>query len=156
MILFHEAGDIAVAWRKKQQGTLENNVSATRAAFPKADRAAWLHSSRMRREARTVTAMVHRYCRDHHNSGNSTLCSACADLLRYALVRLQHCPFRHRKGTCAKCPVHCYSEKQRHRIKAVMRYAGPRLLWTHPWLSFLHLLDGLALPRASRRTKTKK
>jgi hypothetical protein len=24
----------------------------------------------------------------------------------------------------------------------VMRFAGPRMLWEHPWLSVGHLLDG--------------
>ena len=23
-----------------------------------------------------------------------------------------------------------------------MRYAGPKMLWEHPWLSLCHLLDG--------------
>jgi hypothetical protein len=23
-----------------------------------------------------------------------------------------------------------------------MRYAGPRMIWEHPWLSLWHLLDG--------------
>jgi len=31
----------------------------------------------------------------------------------------------------------------RERIRAVMRYAGPRMLWRHPLLALLHLADGL-------------
>lgn len=142
-------------WRKNRQNSLEHNTPTTQKASLKTDRTAWLESARMRREARTVTTMVHRYCRDHHSTDQDTLCPECADLLRYAQARLRSCPFQHRKGTCAKCPVHCYSEKQRQGIRAVMRYAGPRLLWTHPWLSFLHLLDGL-LSRSSRRKKDRK
>ena len=31
----------------------------------------------------------------------------------------------------------------RDRIRAVMRYADPRMLFRHPILAVLHLLDGL-------------
>jgi hypothetical protein len=43
--------------------------------------------------------------------------------------------------TCAKCPVHCYRPELRERIRAVMRYAGPRMLFRHPRLAILHLWD---------------
>jgi hypothetical protein len=102
-------------------------------------------SPRMRREARTVEAMVRRYCRDHHQP--HPLCGECADLLAYALKRLQHCPFQGNKTTCGKCPVHCYTPRQQERIREVMRYAGPKMLLTHPILALLHLLDGLRRPR---------
>jgi hypothetical protein len=29
-----------------------------------------------------------------------------------------------------------------------MRYAGPRMLFSHPLLAFMHLLDGLRKPRS--------
>ena len=74
-------------------------------------------------------------------------CWDCAALLEYALARLEHCPFQEGKSTCAKCPIHCYSPGKRERIREVMRYAGPRLLWTHPWLSIMHLVDGLRRAR---------
>lgn len=100
----------------------------------------------MRREARTVELMIRRYCRDHHST-EGTLCPDCAALLDYALARLEHCPFQEGKSTCAKCPIHCYSPDKRNRIREVMRYAGPRLLWTHPRLSIMHLVDGLRRAR---------
>ncbi len=99
-------------------------------------------SSRMRREARTVELMIRRYCRDHHHEG-ATLCPDCVALLGYVLARLEQCPFQEGKSTCGKCPIHCYSPSKRSRIREVMRYAGPRLIWTHPWLSIMHLVDGL-------------
>ena len=39
------------------------------------------------------------------------------------------------KPTCANCKVHCYSEAMRERVRDVMRYAGPRMLWRHPVLA---------------------
>jgi hypothetical protein len=34
----------------------------------------------------------------------------------------------------------------RRRIRAVMRYAGPRILFRHPMLALRHMLDGLQRP----------
>jgi hypothetical protein len=46
------------------------------------------------------------------------------------------------KPVCVKCPVHCYQRFRREQVKAVMRYAGPRMLWRHPILSLRHWVDG--------------
>lgn len=102
------------------------------------------NNKRMQREARTVEIMIHRYCRDHH--ATTTLCDTCRHLLDYARKRLSRCPFQERKPTCGKCPIHCYAPAKREQIRAVMRYAGPRLLRSHPLLAILHLLDGLRPP----------
>jgi hypothetical protein len=96
---------------------------------------------RLAREWQTLVAMVGCYCRDHHAAGAS-LCPECRGLLDYAAVRLERCRFGVEKPVCAKCPVHCYERTRREQIKAVMRYAGPRMLWRHPILSLRHWLDG--------------
>lgn len=98
---------------------------------------------RMTREARTLEAMIRIYCRGHHATGGKRLCAECADLQAYARLRLEKCPFQENKVTCAKCPVHCYRADMRARVRQVMRYAGPRMLFRHPILALLHLLvDG--------------
>jgi hypothetical protein len=93
---------------------------------------------RMTREARTIEAMIGIYCRDHHGT-RGELCPECAELLGYAGLRLEKCPFQENKTTCAKCPVHCYKPARREQIRGVMRYAGPRMLLRHPILAFYHL-----------------
>ena len=45
------------------------------------------------------------------------------------------------KLACAKCPIHCYQPEVREKVKAVMRYAGPRMIWRHPILALRHWLD---------------
>ena len=95
---------------------------------------------RMTREARTLEAMIGVYCRDQHGDRDEALCTDCADLLRYAGLRLEKCPYQEHKTTCAKCPVHCYKPARREQIRAVMRYAGPRMLFRHPRLTFYHLV----------------
>ena len=103
-------------------------------------------SRRLQREARTVAAMIRRYCRDRHHTTDG-LCPECAELLAYARRRLARCPFQDNKTTCGKCPVHCYAPGMRARIREVMRYAGPRMLLSHPLMALRHLLDGLRKPR---------
>lgn len=103
-------------------------------------------SPRMQREARTVEAMIHLYCRDHHG-GHPTPCAACRELLAYAHSRLHRCPFQERKTTCGTCPVHCYAPGKQQQIREVMRYSGPRMLRSHPMLALRHLFDGLRKPR---------
>jgi hypothetical protein len=96
---------------------------------------------RLAREWRTVKAMIVCYCHDHHAT-QATLCADCQGLLDYATIRLERCRFGSEKPVCAKCPVHCYQPARREQVKAVMRYAGPRMLWQHPILSLRHWLDG--------------
>ena len=104
---------------------------------------------RLQRERRTVAAMILIFCRARHGGG-ATLCADCADLLRYCEARLAHCPFHAEKPTCAHCTVHCYAPQQRERIRQVMRFAGPRMLWRHPVLALGHLLDQRRAPPSGR------
>mgnify|MGYP001067196325 CR=1 FL=1 len=106
------------------------------------------------REKRTIRAMVEIFCRGHHaprerGPSGEDLCPECRELLDYAWRRLDRCPFAPRKPTCARCPIHCYKPGMRERIRAVMRYAGPRMLLRHPILAVLHQLQRLTRPRPS-------
>lgn len=82
--------------------------------------------------------MIALYCRSKHDSGKE-LCAACESLRQYALRRLEFCRFGEEKPTCVKCPVHCYKSSMRMKIKEVMRFAGPRMLYTHPVATIRHL-----------------
>jgi len=96
---------------------------------------------RLARELRTIAAMIGCYCEGHHDA-RGALCPECQGLLDYAALRLERCRFGAEKPVCAKCPVHCYQPARREQVRAVMRYAGPRMLWRHPVLSLRHWLDG--------------
>jgi len=98
-------------------------------------------AKRLEREWRTIAVMIACYCRAHHGVGRG-LCGECESLLEYAGVRLERCQFGAEKPVCTKCPVHCYQRARREQVRAVMRYAGPRIAWRHPVLSLLHWLDG--------------
>jgi hypothetical protein len=90
--------------------------------------------------------MIALYCQAHHHPPEGELCLECQSLATYAHQRIERCPYGWEKPTCAKCPIHCYKPDRREQIRQVMRYAGPRMLWHHPRLAVLHLIDGLRQP----------
>lgn len=101
----------------------------------------FLGNRRLRREWRTIAAMIRCYCEDRHATPGG-LCPECQMLFNYATMRLERCRFGAEKPTCANCPVHCYQPKRREQVREVMRYAGPRMLRRHPFLAIMHLIDG--------------
>jgi hypothetical protein len=96
---------------------------------------------RLARELATIRAMAAIYCRDHHAS-EAPLCAECQALMDYATRRLDRCVFGEDKPTCANCKVHCYTATMRERVRVMMRYAGPRMMWRHPLLALAHVVDG--------------
>lgn len=90
-------------------------------------------------EKKTVGALISIYCHSIHKTLKGSLCDECQDLKDYALMRLTKCNFGSAKPVCSKCKTHCYSNSMRDKIRAVMRFAGPRLIFHHPILSFIHL-----------------
>ncbi|WP_268753200.1 nitrous oxide-stimulated promoter family protein [Desulfopila aestuarii] len=94
----------------------------------------------MRRELHTIRAMIAIYCKFHHHYRH-TLCPDCFELLNYAEKRLKHCPFQENKPTCGNCSIHCYKPEMQEKIRIVMRFAGPRMIYLHPLMAIRHLLD---------------
>lgn len=92
---------------------------------------------RTRREKRTIQAMLTIFCRARHGR-SAGLCAECRELGDYALRRLDCCCFGEEKPTCAACPIHCYKADMRNRVRAVMAFAGPRMLLLHPILAIRH------------------
>ena len=94
--------------------------------------------TRIEEEKCTVAKMIALYCRK--KEGNKELCPNCLELLEYAHTRLEHCKFGNGKSTCQKCPVHCYKSQMRERMRAVMRWSGPRMLLYYPIDAIKHLI----------------
>lgn len=99
-----------------------------------------LLTAELLKEYQTVAYMMEIYCKRHHSrEEGQTLCSLCRELLDYAEVRLDRCPYGQNKPTCNRCPIHCYKPEPKVQMKAVMRYSGPRMLLPHPLLALRHL-----------------
>ncbi len=96
-------------------------------------------NSRIERENKTVKTMIAMYCRGNHHG--KVLCSECNELAEYTAKRLYKCPFGEGKTTCAKCPVHCYKPEMRQKIRTVMKYSGPRMIYRHPISAVYHIID---------------
>ena len=95
------------------------------------------------REISTLRKMTEIYCAARHNSCGSGLCEKCAEYIEYYAVRLEKCPYGEEKPTCANCPIHCSKRSRKKQGRAIMMYAGPRMLLRHPLLLIAHKLDSM-------------
>lgn len=94
--------------------------------------------SRLRSEKNTIRTMIKMHCQKFHEP-EAEFCQECTELFEYAEKRLNFCQFGEDKPTCEKCPIHCYKMEMREKIKNIMRYAGPRMIYSHPIMGFRHL-----------------
>lgn len=94
-------------------------------------------TSRVAGEKATVAFMIGLYCRKKEK--NAALCPGCQALLTYAHARLDHCRFGEEKPSCQHCPLHCYKPEMKEKMKQVMRFSGPRMLWYAPARALPHL-----------------
>lgn len=131
------------------------------------------------REQEIVSQMIALYCKGNHSAHRSVslrerggemrqmregaalrergsgerwdLCPECAELEAYAHARSERCPFMEEKTFCSNCTVHCYRPEIRERIRTVMRYAGPRMLFHHPVMAIRHMIES---QRERRRVRS--
>lgn len=92
------------------------------------------------REKVIVSQMIKLYCRKQHHSGK-VLCTECARLEAYARERSDKCPFMETKTFCSNCRVHCYKPEMREKIREVMRFSGPRMIFSHPITAIRHVIE---------------
>ena len=92
------------------------------------------------REKRTVSLMIRLYCRKKHGT-TKELCSECEALRAYAMMRSDKCPFMETKTFCSNCRVHCYKPEMREKIREVMRFSGPRMIFSHPVMAVRHVIE---------------
>lgn len=109
-------------------------------------------AEKRRREMRTVRSMIAIYCRAQHGTRRGELCAECRELSDYVDARIERCPVIDTKTFCSSCEVHCYSPAKRTKIREVMRFAGPRMLFYDPIGALRHVADTL---RAKRQRKVR-
>ncbi len=97
-----------------------------------------MHKS-VKSEKRILEIMIGMFYQHAVQKGNQ--CADCSELQAYAFKRIDKCKFGHAKPNCKDCPVHCYSPAMREKIREVMRYAGPRMIFRHPVMAIRHLLS---------------
>lgn len=119
-----------------------------------------IKDSKKARDTELLVRFTEWYCRSHHQNAKreplvSTgtqagiygqriplLCADCAEYARYAEQRTELC--RHDpKPFCSACPIKCYKPSMAAYSRQVMRYAGPRALFSRYWRQALsHLING--------------
>lgn len=101
------------------------------------------------KEKALIPVMIKKYCHGNHGTKGSEVCADCSELTEYALFRLEKCPFKKDKHFCSTCRIHCYKPEMREKIKAVMKYAGPRIMLTHPVFCCSHVVEAIRNKRSS-------
>lgn len=104
-------------------------------------------ASKREREKRMVSEMIALYCRKRHGTRGGELCPECAELAEYARSRSDRCPFMETKTFCSNCRVHCYKPEMREKIREVMRFSGPRMIFHHPVAAVRHVIETKAEKR---------
>jgi hypothetical protein len=98
-------------------------------------------NTKREREKQLVSEMISLYCHENHGTKKGHLCNECQELMDYARIRSEKCPFMETKTFCSSCKVHCYKPEMREKIRVVMRYAGPRMLFHHPAPAIRHVIQ---------------
>ncbi len=93
--------------------------------------------NRIEKEKGIVRLMIKYYCRKQHKSFE--LCNECEELIDYSCSKLDACRYGETKFFCSICKTHCYNKVQREKIRAVMKYSGPRMIIYMPIEYIKHL-----------------
>ena len=107
------------------------------------------------REKTMVSDMIRVYCKGNHaayDKKNKCLCKECQALDDYARMRSDKCPFMETKTFCSNCKVHCYKPDMREKIRAVMRFSGPRMIFCHPVTAIRHVIETKKEKRRLKKT----
>ena len=96
--------------------------------------------TRTDKDRRTLEAIGRIYCEAHHDGPKDAarLCPTCRQAIEATLARAAACPFGH-EGNCQDCTVHCQRGEAQERIRAIMRYAAPRMAVRHPLMTMEYL-----------------
>ena len=89
-------------------------------------------------EKRVVSEMIALYCKENHHTHG--LCEECAQLNDYACMKTERCRFMDEKSFCSNCQSPCYKPEMRQKIREVMRYSGPRMVFHRPIMAIKHLI----------------
>lgn len=91
-------------------------------------------------EQALLSEMIALYCKGRHKTPR--LCASCRELMEYAHERTAKCPNMETKTFCSVCKTPCYKPDMRQRIREVMVYSGPRMLFRHPVIALRHMRFG--------------
>ena len=103
-------------------------------------------------EKRLVALMIRIYCNKTHKTKKGELCETCEQLRSYAYGQIDRCRFIETKTFCSSCKEPCYRPDMREKIREVMRFSGPRMIFYEPGCAIRHLLErkGIAIRKGKQ------
>lgn len=88
-------------------------------------------------EKRVLREMFLIFCEGRHGS-KGELCEDCEEIYRYACERVDRCPNMESKTFCSACKRSCYKKSMRERVREVMKFSGPRMIFKRPGMALKH------------------
>ena len=92
------------------------------------------------REMKTLEFMIGIYCRKKHKHKDG-LCAECKELLDYARLR----------RSLSNCKIHCYKKEMHKKMRNVMKFAGPRMIFYDPKQALGHVAETIRVRRQRKR-----
>ena len=92
-------------------------------------------------DLKTLEAIGRIYCSAHHDSAEhdeAGLCPSCREAVSATFERASNCP-NHQTGNCEDCEIKCQRGDAQARIRQIMRYSAPRMLFRHPLMTLEYL-----------------
>lgn len=90
----------------------------------------YLEKKRLK-EKSVMFSMIKVFCKSKHKTKNF-LCNECRNVLSYAYEKIEICPYMKNKTFCSSCKTHCYNKDMQEKIKQIMRFSGPKMIFYHP------------------------
>lgn len=93
------------------------------------------------RDLKTLEAIGRIYCKAHHQGteqDEAGLCPSCREAVESTFARAANCP-NHQTNNCEDCEVKCQRGDAQKRIKQIMRYSAPRMIFCHPLMTLEYL-----------------
>lgn len=91
----------------------------------------------LEKEKEVFKLMVEIYCKGHKHE--NSICLDCQLIVDYGIRRIDNCPFGEEKTFCSQCKIHCFQDEKRKKVKEIMRYSGPRMIFYHPIMALKHI-----------------
>lgn len=73
--------------------------------------------------------MIRLYCKNNHKD---YLCNDCKNLISYSNIRTDYCKRLDEFFFCSSCDRTCYDNENLEKIRKIMRYSGPRMIYSDP------------------------
>lgn len=110
------------------------------------------NKKKINNEKNIVKIMIGYYCKKNHFP-EKNLCCDCKKLIEYTWLKLDKCFYGENKPACSKCEIHCYSAPMRKKIKDIMRYSGPRMIYIYPGAYIKHLMGKMNFNKSNMSKK---